>query len=240
MSTLHLVRHGQASFFSDNYDELSDIGRQQSRRLAEYWTSRGVAFDRVFCGPRVRQIDTVNEIRDVYASAGRSLPEIIKIDGLDEYAAEEVLEQALPALLESDPRIRELHRRFDATEGRSERQRAFQRMYEVVMDRWAAGEVPVDGVENWTEFRERTHAAFLQIAEQSPAGSRVMAVTSGGPIGIAVERATGMPPTMALRTAWMVRNAAVSEFLFSGERFTMSTFNALGHLDDDPAMLTYR
>jgi hypothetical protein len=38
---------------------------------------------------------------------------------------------------------------------------------------------------------------------------------------------------------WMSRNCSYSEFLFSGERFTLSAFNAFPHLDD-PALLTYR
>ena len=35
MSELHLVRHAQASFGSTNYDQLSDLGHQQSR----FWAS---------------------------------------------------------------------------------------------------------------------------------------------------------------------------------------------------------
>jgi len=37
----------------------------------------------------------------------------------------------------------------------------------------------------------------------------------------------------------MVRNCSYSEFLYSGERFTLSTFNSFPHLED-ASMLTYR
>jgi hypothetical protein len=37
----------------------------------------------------------------------------------------------------------------------------------------------------------------------------------------------------------MPRNCSYSEFVFSGDRFTLSTFNSFQHLDD-PALLTYR
>ncbi len=33
MGTLYLVRHGQASFGSDDYDRLSPLGQRQSQRL---------------------------------------------------------------------------------------------------------------------------------------------------------------------------------------------------------------
>jgi hypothetical protein len=37
----------------------------------------------------------------------------------------------------------------------------------------------------------------------------------------------------------MSRNASLTGFLASGERFTLSTFNAHPHLDED-SLLTYR
>ena len=36
MGTLYLVRHGQASFGADDYDQLSPLGQQQAVRLGEY------------------------------------------------------------------------------------------------------------------------------------------------------------------------------------------------------------
>ena len=36
MGTLYLVRHGQASFGADDYDQLSALGRQQAVRLGQY------------------------------------------------------------------------------------------------------------------------------------------------------------------------------------------------------------
>jgi broad specificity phosphatase PhoE len=55
MSVLTLVRHGQASLFADNYDELSELGRKQARHLGEFWARRRIDFDEVYCGPRMRQ-----------------------------------------------------------------------------------------------------------------------------------------------------------------------------------------
>jgi broad specificity phosphatase PhoE len=40
MSTLILVRHGQASAFEDNYDRLSSLGERQARLLGESWRER--------------------------------------------------------------------------------------------------------------------------------------------------------------------------------------------------------
>jgi broad specificity phosphatase PhoE len=43
MGTLYLVRHGQASFGADDYDQLSDLGRAQAVRLGEYLARTGQA-----------------------------------------------------------------------------------------------------------------------------------------------------------------------------------------------------
>ena len=45
MSMLTLVRHGQASLFADNYDELSLLGQTQARLLGEFWARRQIDFD---------------------------------------------------------------------------------------------------------------------------------------------------------------------------------------------------
>ena len=37
MGQLILVRHGQASFGAEDYDQLSDLGKRQGYRLGEYW-----------------------------------------------------------------------------------------------------------------------------------------------------------------------------------------------------------
>ena len=41
MGQLYLVRHGQASFGADDYDQLSELGRRQAVQLGRYWAQRG-------------------------------------------------------------------------------------------------------------------------------------------------------------------------------------------------------
>ena len=50
MGTLYLVRHGQASFGADNYDQLSALGWRQSRRLGEHFLQQGRQFDVILTG----------------------------------------------------------------------------------------------------------------------------------------------------------------------------------------------
>jgi broad specificity phosphatase PhoE len=239
MGRLLLVRHGQASFLEQDYDKLSSAGEAQSQLLGEYWTRRSVTFDRVFSGPRVRQRDTAKIVGESYRNAGLTFPESVVMQEFDEYAADAVLEKNLPHLVESDSRVRELHRAFVASDGAVERRKNFQKMFEIVIGRWVAAELTVPGVESWSEFCARVNRGLAQIASTSRPGEEVAVFSSGGPIAVAMQRALNLSPRDTLGTLWMSRNCSYSEFLFSGDRFTLSAFNAFPHLDD-PALLTYR
>ncbi len=239
MSTLYVVRHAQASFFAENYDQLSEIGQEQARLLGEYWAQRNVVLDQLFCGPCVRHVETARIVGEVYRRRGLAWPEPVVLAGLDEYEAEAVLKQALPELVHRHPHIRQLHAAMDQATDRAERLKAFQRVYEVVIDMWAHGELDLPAVESWTVFCERVHQALTQIGESGGGGRLVAAFSSGGPVGVSMQRALGISHRHTLQLAWMVRNAAFSEFLFSGQRFTLSRFNVYPHLDAEE-LLTYR
>ena len=60
MGTLYLVRHGQASFGADDYDQLSPLGRQQAVRLGEYLRPKlqGQAIEAVMMGSLKRHRQT--------------------------------------------------------------------------------------------------------------------------------------------------------------------------------------
>ena len=53
-----LVRHGQASFGADDYDVLSDLGREQAQLAAGEVARRGLRDPVLVCGSLRRQRDT--------------------------------------------------------------------------------------------------------------------------------------------------------------------------------------
>jgi broad specificity phosphatase PhoE len=70
-------------------------------------------------------------------------------------------------------------------------------------------------------------------------GQQLAVFCSAGLIGVAMRRALHLSLHDTLRATWMIRNGSFSEFLFSGDRFTLSTFNSFPHLDE-VSLLTYR
>jgi broad specificity phosphatase PhoE len=239
MSRLFLVRHGQASFLERNYDKLSAKGEAQSRMLGEYWAGLKLHFDHVYSGPRVRQRETARIVGEVYRDAGLNWPEPAVLDTFDEFQAEMVLERSLPELIETDSDIRGMHQAFTDSQTRPEQFKTFQRIFEVVIGRWAEGRIPLDGIEPWPKFCSRVQRGLSQLQSNGSRGQQIAIFSSGGPVGVAMQRALGLSTEATLKTAWMVRNCAYSEFVFSAGRFTLSSYNATPHFVD-PEFITYR
>jgi broad specificity phosphatase PhoE len=239
MGIVFLIRHAQASFLEQNYDRLSKLGEAQARLLGEYWTQRNIVFDRVCVGPCVRQKDTLKLVSDTYQKAGLQFPDSLVLPEFDEYQGEAVLERSLPALLENDQSIRNLHAAFQSSSGSAGRRTTFQKLFEAVINKWVRGAICPAGVETWMEFCSGVNSGLAKFLSAGGRGERIAIFTSGGPIAVAMQRALQLSPESTLQVSWMSRNSSWSEFLYASDRFTLSSFNSHGHIGD-PAMLTYR
>jgi broad specificity phosphatase PhoE len=238
MSVLTLVRHAQASFHADDYDQLSPLGREQARLLGEFWVRHGTDFDAVYCGPRARQRQTAEIVGSAVTRAGRPWPEPVVLAELDEYDLVGMLRELVPELSRRDPGFAELMDSYGRDEHGPKRMRNFQRVFEALTMHWATAASPAAGLEGFAEFRERVGRGLRRLTEVQGSGRRVAAFTSGGVIGTAVRLALDAPDRTALEVNWRVRNSSLSEFVFTTGRFTLDSFNALPHLED-PALWTY-
>jgi broad specificity phosphatase PhoE len=239
MSSLFLVRHGQASFLERNYDKLSAKGEEQARILGRYWAGLKIGFDRVYSGPRVRQKETARIVGETYRAAGLPWPEPVVLVAFDEFQAEAVMERCLPELIENDANIRTMHQAFQNSRTRPEQFKTFQQIFEIVIGRWADGKLPLEGIEPWPEFSARVQRGLAQLSTNGSRGQQIAIFSSGGPVGVAMQRALDLSTEATLKAAWMVRNCSYSEFLLSADRFTLSSYNATPHFTD-PEFLTHR
>ncbi len=238
MSVLTLIRHGQASFFSDHYDQLSALGEQQSRALGEYWSRRGIVFDTVYTGPRERQQRSAELAVAAFRRNGKSCPEPVVFADLDEYDLKGLLRILAPELARQNADFARLAERYLRNDG-EERMRSFQPMFEMLLQHWQSGTPDCAGLETWSAFRARVHRAIRQLQERAVSGGRVALFTSGGFIGSAAQLALAAPDRTALELMWRLRNGSITEFAITRDRFTLDSFNAIPHLED-PALWTYR
>lgn len=212
MGTLYLVRHGQASFGADDYDQLSELGQRQSVRLGEYFAHQGVRFDGLIAGTLRRHRQTLAGILQGLDQAGEHL----SWEGLNEYDSGAVIAAIHPEPLP----------RPDSPD-------AYRHHFRLLRDglaQWMAGAARPRGMPSWPEFRAGV-AGALDHVRANHYGQQVLMVTSGGPIAAAVGHVLGASPQATIELNMRLRNTAVTEFAFTPRRHSLVSFNCLPHLD---------
>jgi broad specificity phosphatase PhoE len=236
MSLLFMVRHGQASFPADDYDQLSTLGAEQARRLALHWVETKQSFDQVYVGPRRRHQQTLEAVAGVYRERGLSWPEPVKLPELDEHFGAEVFIRSLPDLMQRDPAIREKMETWRKDSDTA--QRDFLRLFHKVTRLWVRRELHVPDLEAWQEFRDRVNRGLTTITNGAGSRKKVVAFSSSGPVAAAMGHALNLDDEATFELMWTIRNAAYTEFLFTAGRFSLLASNAVGHLTD-PHLLTF-
>jgi len=213
MGTLYLVRHGQASFGAENYDQLSPVGHQQAVRLGQFWRERGQRFDAVITGTLQRHVQTLDGIVEGLGAA----PEALRLPGLNEYDS-----HALIAAIHPQPL------------GKADTPELYRQHFRILCDalaQWMAGVISPQGMPSWNEFSAGVRAALDHVRHHH-AGQNVLLVSSGGPISAAVGEVLGTAPEVTIALNMRIRNSAVTEFSVSPKRLMLQTFNTLPHLND--------
>jgi len=232
MSTVTLVRHGQASFGSADYDRLSPIGVRQAQLLGAWWARCDEPEARVVCGSLRRHRDTAVACLEAW---GLNAPTWCDDPGFDEFDHAEILARHAPELAEPDAIAR-----FMASKDNPAR--AFQRLFAAAVNRWVTGSHDGEYRESWPAFKARCGEALDRAAALCAQAGPVVVFTSGGPIGVIVQRLLGIPDTHVFDLQWALVNAGVTRMRRSAGRLMMSSVNGAAHLEaaGDADLITYR
>lgn len=239
MSELIIIRHGQGSFMTGNYDQLSALGEEQAHRLGACWAGLGLRVDRLVIGPRKRHQQTAEAMLGPVNAADLVPGEILHDDRLDEFDWDGLFRYANSTLSRRDPEVDALRRAFEEAPDLLGKRRTIQHYMERVMALWAQGAFFEEGLETWDAFRSRVAAAVRQHMADLPKGSRVALVTSGGVAAAWTGHILGLDAPRTQDLIWTLRNGALVEFLFGGGRISLSAFNSAPHLDER-RLWTYR
>ena len=217
MGTLYLVRHGQASFGADDYDQLSELGQRQSVRLGQYLRARhgdGLRLDAVLTGTLRRQRQTWDGI-----AAGAGLADTPRTEwpGLNEYDSHAVVHAIHPDPLPK-PDTPELYRQHF-------------RLLRKGLSAWMDARVAPAGMLSYANFRAGVVGALDHVRGLAGGDGRIMIVSSGGPISTAVGHVLGIAPETTIDLNMRIRNSAVTEFHVSPQRLSLIAYNTLPHLD---------
>jgi len=219
VSVLYLVRHGQASFGSDDYDRLSARGDEQSQALGRQLLHSGVAPERIVTGSMTRQRQTAQGLLD---AAGWASPTDLEVDpGWNEFNASDLI----AAYPEKDPAA-------------TTDTRAFQRILEKASTRWASGDHDGDYRETFSAFTRRVDHALDDVLGSLGSGRSAVVVSSSGAIAWAAARLldAGFPQWLALNRVTV--NSGVTKIVSGASGQSLVTYNEHSHLPAD--RVTYR
>jgi broad specificity phosphatase PhoE len=228
MSTLCLIRHGQASAHSDDYDQLSPVGYVQSQRLGEGIASQFSKVDHIWVGPCKRHIQTYESMRkDHWPEAA------LNVAFLDEFPAFMLMQLGLDQLCERRPELIELVGSIDGKLGADGS--AFATVLQAVTQEWVRGNILHPQIISGPAYIQRLKDGLdLLLSHQ---GVQLI-VTSTGTVssllGLVLEADVGR----AIRCAWGLQNASISIVKYRGvEDRYVASMNNVSHLSPD--LLTY-
>lgn len=214
MALITLVRHGQASFGADDYDQLSTLGTQQAHALGELVHAREEQLDCVIHGTLKRHIQSL----DAFIKGVGTEPERIADAQWNEFDHRDVLQQFvalypefLEDVLSKDPK-------------------RLLPVFVKAVTYWQTHANASFYNENWSGFSARVHAAWDALDKLTERHSKVWVFTSGGPISLSVMRALDCRAEQLIQLNQKVVNTSLTRFALKREQRQLLSFNEHGHL----------
>ena len=233
MTAVYLIRHGQASFGQENYDQLSDLGHQQSIRLGQALNHRAVQFDAVYLGSMLRHKQTAeNCLTQFGVTFGESNSTVDA--GWNEYDHQDVLRQFRPEFSTAKSMMEFIGKQDNP-------KRAFEDDFNAAVERWISGAHDGDYVESWDEFCARVKMSFEATLKASADKNNVAVFTSGGPISLVSQALLGVPQRKIMKMNWTLVNCGVTKIVATGSRHFLSSLNEHTHFEgtDKKHLITY-
>ena len=230
MGTIYLVRHGQASFDSADYDQLSELGQLQAAQLGAWFRARKIHLHGYFSGSMNRHLQTAQAFANTYGV----FKEPIQHAGLNEYDHEAILQALIGQYDDSDAFEKQVMQNTDP-------RKAFQQIFEKAIARWVRGEHDADYPDSWRAFKTRVMSGLGAVTaqatqlKQGTASANVIVFTSGGPITAVAQNLLQLPDTNAFKLKCMITTCSVSKLLFGQRGISLASFNEQAHFEGEIA-----
>lgn len=233
MSTLYLIRHGQAGFASPEYDILSPRGAEQMQHLGAYLAERRVAIDAIYSGPRRRQILSAQALVEAARQQGATISDAQVLEDLDEFPFGEILQAAVSQGIRADY----VALREELGGDPLHHPRGFEQLFRLSVGRWVNAQVA--GPESFVDFVARIERGLTTIRSHEGRGRRIAVVTSAGVIAATARAALGLDGPTAMRLCLQLYNSSLSTFRYREDLLSLISLNCTPHLTSD-ALVTLR
>ena len=233
MATIHLIRHGQASFGQENYDQLSELGQQQATHLGMVLGKRIEPFDAIYLGSMVRHKQTATNCLQGFSQKFQE-PAAIVDAGWNEYDHQDILRQFRPEFITAKSMT-------EYIAAQANPKQAFEQDFNDAMGRWMSGEHDSDYVETWNSFTSRVHGSLKAVLANNPGKKNIAVFTSGGPISLVSQYLLGVPQEKLMQMNWTLMNCGVTKLVSTGSRLFLASLNEHTHFEspDNKHFITY-
>lgn len=221
MTTLYIIRHGQASFGAENYDKLSALGEEQATVTGQHLVRLGLRLDHAVAGDLSRQQVTARRALEAWDAP----PAIETRPEFNEYNADALFRAYLGPVLDEHPDLAAQHDEM------MRQPRVFQRIFERVTHKWLAdADHDAEPFEGWNAFRSRVVAGLARLRDDYDRRARIALFTSGGPVSVCVGESLGLAPEAIVQLNWVVNNCSITLLRSSRDGWRMTGFNNITHL----------
>ncbi|TDK67203.1 histidine phosphatase family protein [Sapientia aquatica] len=239
MALIHLVRHGQASFGSANYDQLSDLGMRQCYLLGQWMHQTQQPVERIILGGMHRHRQSAQAFVEGFGSPDYLNANHWELDAnLNEFDHEQVLKVSRPDLA-APGKLME----FLATQARP--RAVFEQMFAEAFARWMSGAHDADYAESWASFKHRIGNAislFQSPEFHSEPRKNTIVFTSAGPITVLCQQIMAVPDSHIMGLLSVMLNSSVSKLIHTDGDLRVAAINAVPHLEikADKSLISYR
>ena len=211
MPVVLLVRHGQASFGAEDYDVLSDLGREQSEVVGQELARRALRNPVSVCGSLRRQRDTAElALPGVPPAVDPRWDEYDHLGLLQRYVAQDA--------------------EHDGTS------KGVQALLDEALAKWV--DDPAGG---WTDFSGGATTALQELVASLEPGRDAVVFTSGGVIAAVCGAMLGVAASGVVALNRVTANGAITKVVVGSSGASLVAFNDHAHFEGDARrLLTYR
>lgn len=220
---LVLVRHGQASLGSDDYDRLSERGHRQAARVAAR-----------LAGPLARGAvlwsGTLRRHGQTLAPLARARPDdVVRSEDLNEFSTQGLVRAALSHSARLGLAVPPRHQLADPVMHLD----VLLAWFPEVMAAWQDDGLVDPEIGSWAAFRERVLRPITQWEASLRAGTDVVVVSSAGVIATIVASLTEQDLAWQRNLAVSLYNASVTELTLAEGGWQVDVCNCTDHLQSD-------
>ncbi len=231
MTTIYLIRHGQASFGAESYDKLSPNGELQAKLLGQYFNKILKEEPYVVAGSMQRHQQTANlALAECFPEAS-----IVTDHAWNEFNHQQVFAQY-------EPRFNEPHLLKADVENETNPRAYLAKIFEGAIERWTGGDYHHEYDESWPNFKNRVETALQNLSDELAKTKPRYAVvfTSGGVISVAAGKLLELSANRTFALNWAITNTSMTTLRLVGNEPQLLSLNEHHFIKvEDSQLLTW-